>query len=264
MRTKDQLKQVVERALYEPNSKAFLKREMQIAKEKYYYEHEDFLNDSIMNISEIASSETFRFNIQRNQIKRRLSKEEFIRDYYRFCIDKEGLIFEEYFEREEPKVKQKVKDEITALEKRHKAYIDKCNKIDSELKELKKKSDKSKTGFTEKKTLRQFFDNDNKYNNVIKVLADKEYINQETLIWIDKKNGYKSFAASTIKKLFEYGYLNDEPTNKEILNICRNTFKMKIGIDTVKKADASPNDFWFLKPEYFNLNNTPNTQNTQV
>ena len=54
MRTKDQLKQVVERALYEPNSKAFLKREMQIAKEKYYYEHEDFLNDSLMNISEIA------------------------------------------------------------------------------------------------------------------------------------------------------------------------------------------------------------------
>jgi|BioPla2DNA2_1021312.scaffolds.fasta_scaffold12635_6 hypothetical protein len=138
MRTKDQLKQVVERALYEPNSKAFLKREMQIAKEKYYYEHEDFLNDSLMNISEIASSETFRFNIQRNQIKLRLSKEEFIRDYYRFCIDKEGLTFEEYFEREEPKVKQKVKDEITALEKRHKAYINKCNKIDSELKELKK------------------------------------------------------------------------------------------------------------------------------
>lgn len=111
---------------------------MQIAKEKYYYEHEDFLNDSLMNISEIASSETFRFNIQRNQIKLRLSKEEFIRDYYRFCIDKEGLTFEEYFEREEPKVKQKVKDEITALEKRHKAYINKCNKIDSELKELKK------------------------------------------------------------------------------------------------------------------------------
>ena len=48
------------------------------------------------------------------------------------------MTFEEYFEREEPKVKQKVKDEITALEKRHKAYINKCNKIDSELKELKK------------------------------------------------------------------------------------------------------------------------------
>jgi len=126
------------------------------------------------------------------------------------------------------------------------------------------KGDKSKTDFTEKKTLRQFFDNDNKYNNVIKVLADKGYINQETLIWIDKKNGYKSFAASTIKKLFEFGYLNDEPTNKEILNICRNTFKMKIGIDTVKKADVSPINFLFLKPEYFNLNNTPNTQNTQV
>ena len=141
MRTKDQLKQVVERALYEPNSKAFLKREMQFVKEKYYYEHEDFLNDSLMNISEIASSETFRFNIQRNQIKQRLSKEEFIRDYYGFCIDKnEGLTFEEYFEREEPKVKQKIKDEITALEKRHKAYINKCNKIDSELKELKKES----------------------------------------------------------------------------------------------------------------------------
>lgn len=141
MRTKDQLKQVVERALYEPNSKAFLKREMQFVKEKYYYEHEDFLNDSLMNISEIASSETFRFNIQRNQIKQRLSKEEFINNYYGFCIDKnEGLTFEEYFEREEPKVKQKIKDEITALEKRHKAYINKCNKIDSELKELKKES----------------------------------------------------------------------------------------------------------------------------
>ncbi len=140
MRTKDQLKQIVKRALYEPNSKAFLKREMQFVSEKYYYEHEDFINDSLMNISEIASSETFRFNIQRNQIKRRLSKEEFIRNYYGFCIDKEGLTFEEYFEREEPKVKQKVKDEITALEKRHKAYINKCNKIDSELKELKKES----------------------------------------------------------------------------------------------------------------------------
>ena len=141
MRTKDQLKQVVERALYEPNSKAFLKREMQFVKEKYYYEHEDFLNDSLMNISEIALSETFIFNIQRNQIKRRLNKEEFINNYYGFCIDKnEGLTFEEYFEREEPKVKQKIKDEITALEKRHNNYIDKCNKIDSELKELKKES----------------------------------------------------------------------------------------------------------------------------
>lgn len=257
MRTKDQLKQVVERALYEPNSKAFLKREMQFVKEKYYYEHEDFLNDSLMNISEIAASETFIFNIQRNQIKRRLNKEEFINNYYGFCIDKnEGLTFEEYFEREEPKVKQKIKDEITALEKRHNNYIDKCNKIDSELRELKKElqekkePSKSKTGLPEKKTLKQFFDDDDdKYDNVIKVLADKGYINQETLIWTDKKNGYKSFAASTIKRLFEFGYLNSEPTNKEILNICRNTFKMKIGIDTVKRADVSSNNFSFLKPE---------------
>lgn len=112
------------------------------------------------------------------------------------------------------------------------------------------KGDKSKTGFTEKKTLKQFFDDDDdKYDNVIKVLADKGYINQETLIWIDKKNGYKSFAASTIKKLFEFGYLNDSPTNKEILNICKNTFKIKIGIDTIKRADVSSNNFSFLKPE---------------
>lgn len=257
MRTKDQLKQIVKRALYEPNSKAFLKREMQFVKEKYYYEHEDFLNDSLMNISEIASSETFIFNIQRNQIKRRLNKEEFINNYHGFCIDKnEGLTFEEYFEREEPKVKQKIKDEIIALEKRHKAYINKCNKIDSELKELKEElqekeePDKSKTGFTEKKTLKQFFnDDDDKYKNVIKILANKGYINPDTLIWIDKKKGHKSFAASTIKKLFEFGYLNDNPTNKEILNICKNTFKIKIGIDTVKRADVSSNYFSFLKPE---------------
>jgi hypothetical protein len=256
MRTKDQLKQVVERALYEPNSKAFLKREMQFVKEKYYYEHEDFLNDSLMNISEIASSETFRFNIQRNQIKQRLSKEEFIRDYYGFCIDKnEGLTFEEYFEREEPKVKQKIKDEITALEKRHNKYIGKCNKIDSELRELKnelqekKEPAKSKTGLPERETLEQFFDDDDKYKNVIKILANEGYINPDTLIWIDKKKGHKSFAASTIKKLFEFGYLNDSPTNREILNICKNTFKIKIGIDIIKRADVSSNNFSFLKPE---------------
>lgn len=176
MRTKNQLKQVVERALLEPNSKAFLKREMQFVKEEYYYEHEDFLNDSLMNISEIASSETFRFNIQRNQIKQRLNKEVFIRDYYSFCIDKnEGLTFEEYFEREEPKVKQKIKEEIKALENRHNNYIGKCNKIDSELKELQRELIKEPqmelNGLDEifkpqLKIDKERFKNDLRYNNV--------------------------------------------------------------------------------------------------
>ena len=113
----------------------------------------------------------------------------------------------------------------------------------------KKEPAKSKTGLPERETLEQFFDDDDKYKNVIKILANEGYINPDTLIWIDKKKGHKSFAASTIKKLFEFGYLNDSPTNREILNICKNTFKIKIGIDIIKRADVSSNYFSFLKPE---------------
>lgn len=90
---------------------------------------------------------------------------------------------------------------------------------------------------------KDLFIDDSKYNKVVTALAKSNYINPDTIVWIDTGKGYRSLASSMIKFLHSKGYFEIEPTNEDILTVCKNTFRLSIGIDTVKQSKASKYDF---------------------
>ncbi len=83
------------------------------------------------------------------------------------------------------------------------------------------------------------FEYTSKYYKIMKILADKGYIEPNTDIWKDEKKGNKSLLISLIKDLRNKGYFkeNMKPTNQTIINICKNTFGATININTAKHAN---------------------------
>lgn len=94
---------------------------------------------------------------------------------------------------------------------------------------------------------KDFFQDESGYGKTIKRFAEKGYINPETLVWIDHGDGYKSTASGLLKYLHSIGYLKVKMTNNQILNILKNTFKIDVGIDTIKKAKSDNPIFEKLK-----------------
>lgn len=94
---------------------------------------------------------------------------------------------------------------------------------------------------------KDFFQDEAGYNKVIKRLAEKEYINPETVVWIDYAKGYKWLSAGLLKYLHSIGYLKVKMTNDEIQNILKNTFKIDVSLDSIKKAKSDNPIFEKLK-----------------
>lgn len=138
MRTKEQLKEVVQMAINEPNSKAFLRREMHILKDKYYYENLDFLNDSLDNVAKIMIVKEREFDRQKTSMRHKGTDRAIYSRYVHTCVLlNEGISFEEYWKREAPKVRKKITDEIKVLTDQYEVKKSKCLRITEELKELK-------------------------------------------------------------------------------------------------------------------------------
>lgn len=84
--------------------------------------------------------------------------------------------------------------------------------------------------------LEELFKKQSQYQYIRQVLIDENYINSVTNIWIDSKKGNLSVVVCLIKSLFPLGYLNQKPTIKQIQVVAKNSFKVDIGIDTIKKT----------------------------
>lgn len=111
--------------------------------------------------------------------------------------------------------------------------------------------------------LGMFFESTAKYKAVMEILVNKKYIFPNTYIWLDESKSNKSFLASLLKNLHgkKFYKKNIRPSNKQICVICKNTFGIDVGIDTVKRAKSTDFNFNFI-PYSSTLNNTQSTQTT--
>lgn len=94
---------------------------------------------------------------------------------------------------------------------------------------------------------KDLFEKKDEFDAVVKELSKVMYIDSDTLVWKDFGNGYKSLASALVKFIHTKGYLKTKPKDSEILAILKNTFKIDIGIDTIKRA--KPDKFDFSKLE---------------
>lgn len=94
--------------------------------------------------------------------------------------------------------------------------------------------------------LESFFKSISEYKTIMEILVEQDLIQPNTYIWKDRKSGAKGFLVGLIKYLHLQGYYKREPTHKEIVLICANTFDLKLGIDTVKRKHGSDFDYAFI------------------
>lgn len=92
----------------------------------------------------------------------------------------------------------------------------------------------------------QLFISTSEYNKIMAILVRRKLCQKNTFIWIDCKKGTLSMLASLIKHLHSKGYYHTKPTNDEVKSIAKNTFKIDMGIDTVKRANLDDFDFSFI------------------
>lgn len=92
--------------------------------------------------------------------------------------------------------------------------------------------------------LSDVFESASRYNHIMKILVEQKKCQPESHIWIGTEKGDYSYLAAILKYLHSQGYYkNKKLTNEQIKEICINTFKWEISINTIKKA----------KPENFDL-----------
>ncbi|PKO95491.1 MAG: hypothetical protein CVU12_09715 [Bacteroidetes bacterium HGW-Bacteroidetes-7] len=73
------------------------------------------------------------------------------------------------------------------------------------------------------------FVDDEKYNSVIRILIENNLINSKTLIWIDRKKGYKSLICALLKDLEAKNYLiSDILCYETAKKVCDKSFKVNI------------------------------------
>lgn len=74
------------------------------------------------------------------------------------------------------------------------------------------------------------FVDEEKYNSVIRILIENSLINSKTLIWIDRKKGYKNFICALLKDLEAKNYLiSDILCYETAKKVCDKSFKVNIG-----------------------------------
>jgi hypothetical protein len=95
-------------------------------------------------------------------------------------------------------------------------------------------------------TLKDLFTNESHYDHIIKLLSDKDFIDKNTLIWTDQKKGAKGLLVAILKNLRTKGFYKNQLTLEAILHIALNTFKVEIGIDTIKTSDEKKHDTTFI------------------
>lgn len=96
--------------------------------------------------------------------------------------------------------------------------------------------------------LADVFESKTRYIHIMNILVTAKKCHPESYIWIGTEKGDYSYLAAILKHLHALGYYKDKRlTHDEIRQICKNTFKMEISIDTIKKAN----------PENFDLKLIP-------
>jgi hypothetical protein len=95
-------------------------------------------------------------------------------------------------------------------------------------------------------TLSQLFVSATEYNNMMALFVKEKLCQEKTFIWIDEKKGSLKMLASMIKHLHSKGFCRKKPTNAEVQLIAKNTFKMDICLDTIKRAKMDSFDFSFI------------------
>jgi len=71
-------------------------------------------------------------------------------------------------------------------------------------------------------------------SQIYKILIDAKLIDAESKIFIDNTVGTAGFFYSTLILFFNKGYFTRRPTKEEYLNICQNTFKIRVSESTAK------------------------------
>lgn len=100
-----------------------------------------------------------------------------------------------------------------------------------------KKKVKRKTGALQ---LIDIFDCEKKYRFIIDLLVTKGMLSSVTPLWIDEEKGSKGVLVALLKRLYVTGYYkeNSKLTNKQIMDICWNTFGVDISIDHIKHTKS--------------------------
>lgn len=97
-------------------------------------------------------------------------------------------------------------------------------------------------------TLVDFFEHVSKYKAIMEILVEKGFCQPITYIWKDEAKGNRGLVVAIVKHLHHQGFLKRMPTNAEIKVISRNTFHVKIAIDTIKKTKADTFNIQFIPP----------------
>jgi hypothetical protein len=85
------------------------------------------------------------------------------------------------------------------------------------------------------------FDCDKKYRYIIELLVQRGMISSVSNLWIDEGKGSKGVVVALLKYFYVQGYYkqNTKLTNKQIKDICWNTFGIKISIDHIKHTKSN-------------------------
>lgn len=83
---------------------------------------------------------------------------------------------------------------------------------------------------------REYFIDSEKFNNAINDLINKTFIDKTTLVHIDNLKGNKGLFVSALKEFQKKRYYKVKPKSNDYFRICKDAFKIEIGIDTIKRT----------------------------
>jgi len=100
------------------------------------------------------------------------------------------------------------------------------------------------------KILEDFFEDKNKFLQIIDILIGKTLISAVTHCWIDYGKGYKAVIIALLKYLQVQGYYigNQKLSNANIIEISLNTFGVEIRIDHIKHIKYKDVDVSYIPP----------------
>lgn len=82
--------------------------------------------------------------------------------------------------------------------------------------------------------------NEKALSELYDILIKADLIDKDTKIFIDKTQGGKGYFYSTLLKFREKGYFKREPSIREYLDICINSFSIKISDGTARNKKSLP------------------------
>lgn len=82
---------------------------------------------------------------------------------------------------------------------------------------------------------KDLFKDDGKFKEVVEILSRENYIDANSLIWKDEGKGIKGLLVRILKELKIKGYYNCNPSNEMYQSVCKNTFKVDVSIERIKR-----------------------------